>query len=147
MLSHKRLFALLLLCSCGLCSADTIVLKEGQRLTGDILAEKENQLIIDVGAAVLTIPKEKILQYQYSNTALTSDADVNNLPAATHRGEQADANEPQVQGRLYRTANLKKTTIEKCVETFSEAVVKVSSPAGLGSGFFINEDGYLITNY
>jgi serine protease Do len=29
----------------------------------------------------------------------------------------------------------------------SEAVVKVSSPAGTGSGFFINEDGFLITNY
>jgi serine protease Do len=139
MLNHKRLFAILLLCFCGLCSADTVVLKEGQRLTGDILAEKENQLIIDVGAAVLTIPKEKILQYQYSDTAPVASVDVNNL--------QAEANEPQVQGRLYRTANLKKTTIEKCVEAFSEAVVKVSSPAGLGSGFFINEDGYLITNY
>jgi serine protease Do len=42
---------------------------------------------------------------------------------------------------------LKKTTIEKCVEAFSEAVVKVLSPAGVGSGFFINEEGYLITNY
>ncbi len=29
----------------------------------------------------------------------------------------------------------------------SEAVVKVSTPAGLGSGFFINNEGYLITNY
>jgi serine protease Do len=26
-------------------------------------------------------------------------------------------------------------------------VVKVTSPAGLGSGFFINENGYLVTNY
>jgi serine protease Do len=52
-----------------------------------------------------------------------------------------------VSSRLYHTANLKKTTIEKCVEAFSEAVVKVSSPAGVGSGFFINEEGYLITNY
>jgi serine protease Do len=42
---------------------------------------------------------------------------------------------------------VEKTTIEKCVDAFSEAVVMVSSPAGMGSGFFINEDGYLITNY
>jgi len=48
---------------------------------------------------------------------------------------------------LYRTATLEKRTIEQCVESFSEAVVKVSSPSGIGSGFFINEQGYLITNY
>ena len=50
-------------------------------------------------------------------------------------------------GQLYHTAELRKTTIERCVDAYSEAVVKVSSPAGMGSGFFINEDGYLITNY
>jgi serine protease Do len=142
-ISHKCLCALLLLCARALCWADTIVLKEGQSLTGDILAERENQLIVDIGVAVLTIPKEKILEYEYTNTLEAGDIDVNSL--------DADANKPQsqrnVSGRLYHTANLKKTTIEKCVEAFSEAVVKVSSPAGAGSGFFINEEGYLITNY
>jgi serine protease Do len=48
---------------------------------------------------------------------------------------------------LYRTAQLKTRTIEQCVESFSPAVVKVSSPSGMGSGFFINEQGHLITNY
>jgi len=142
-INHKRLCALVLLCTCALSWADTVVLKEGQSLTGDILAERETQLIIDVGAAVLSIPKEKILEYRYSNTLEAGDIDVNGL--------DANADEPQprrdVSSRLYHTANLKKTTIEKCVEAFSEAVVKVSSPAGVGSGFFINEEGYLITNY
>jgi serine protease Do len=142
-IEYKCLCAFVLLLTCALSWADTVVLKEGQRLTGDILAEKENQLIIDVGAAVVTIPKEKILEYWYSSTLEPEDIDINNL--------NADTNEPQsrgdVSGRLYHTANLKKTTIEKCVEAFSEAVVKVSSPAGFGSGFFINEEGYLITNY
>ncbi|MDD5063772.1 MAG: trypsin-like peptidase domain-containing protein [Phycisphaerae bacterium] len=142
-ISHKCLCAIVLLCICAVSRADTVVLKEGQSLTGDILAEKENQLIIDVGAAVLAIPKEKILEYQYSNALKAGDIDVSGL--------DVNAGEPQPRGdgssRLYHTANLKKTTIEKCVEAFSEAVVTVSSPVGMGSGFFINEDGYLITNY
>ncbi|MBN1392351.1 MAG: trypsin-like peptidase domain-containing protein [Sedimentisphaerales bacterium] len=139
----KCVCAFLLFCVCGLSPADTIVLKEGQRLTGEILSEKEAQIVIDVGAAVLAIPKEKILEYRYADIFEPMEIDVNGL--------SADTNKPQSQGgasgRLYRTANLKKMSIEKCVEEFSEAVVKVSSPAGMGSGFFINEDGYLITNY
>ncbi|MFZ0033410.1 MAG: trypsin-like peptidase domain-containing protein [Sedimentisphaerales bacterium] len=142
-ISNKCLCVLLLLCSCALCRADTIILKEGQSLTGDILAERENQLIVDIGVTILTIPKDKILEYEYTKTLEAGGIDVNSL--------DADVNKPQsrrnVSGRLYHTADLKKTTIEKCVEAFSEAVVKVSSPAGTGSGFFINEEGYLITNY
>lgn len=119
--------------------ADTIVLREGQTLTGKILVEKEDRLYVDIGITVLAVPKGKILKYEYSETldaaAETNDSDPNTgLPQLP-------------QPNLYRTANLEKTTIEKCAEIVSEAVVKISSPAGSGSGFFINEDAYLITNY
>ncbi len=136
--------ALVLFCACALCWADTIVLKEGQTLTGDILAEKETQLIVDIGITVLTIPKENILEYEYSgDKSLEAEgADVNDV---NDLGVETD--KPRPAGQLYHTAELKKTTIERCVDAFSEAVLKVSSPAGMGSGFFINEDGYLITNY
>ena len=136
----KWLYILVGLWACALCLADTIVLKEGQRLTGDILAEKETQLYVDVGVTVLTIPKEDILEYEYTDELKIEDADFNDLYA------EIDKVQPSA-GQLYRTANLKKTTIEKCVDAFSESVVKVSSPAGMGSGFFLNEEGYLITNY
>jgi serine protease Do len=33
------------------------------------------------------------------------------------------------------------------VNQLGESVVQVRTPGGLGSGFFINEDGYLITNF
>ncbi len=146
MLKNKNsnyLCAVLLLCSCALCRADTIVLKEGQSLTGDILAEKETFVYMDIGVEVLKIPKEKILEYEYTfgeSTLQIKDANVNMFGAETDEPVQPPS-------QLYRTASLPKTTIEKCVDTFSEAVVKVSSPAGMGSGFFINEQGHLITNY
>jgi serine protease Do len=119
-------------------------LKEGQIITGKILVEKQTQLYVDIGISVLTIPKDKILEYKYSDATETkdSDADDDNVDTAT------DTQPVEiVSNQLYKTANLKKSTIEKCVDRVSEAVVKVSSPGGTGSGFFINEDGFLITNY
>ncbi len=98
---------------------------------------------MDIGITVLSIPREKILKYEYSKASKAANIDVNdaNGLAVAYSGPE------QPTGRLYRIANLKKTTIEKCVEAVSEAVVMVSSPAGIGSGFFINEEGFLITNY
>ncbi len=133
---------------CGLCLApdvlgDTVVLKEGQTLTGDILAEKETLVYLDIGVDVLTISKENILEYEYAKALEPEDVDADDLSVEADESQSRHA----ATSRLYRTADLKKTTIEKCVDEFSEAVVKVSSPAGVGSGFFFNEEGYLITNY
>jgi serine protease Do len=86
---------------------------------------------------VLTIGKEDVIEYEYTDTFELPVADAN----------EADANGLVDRSKLYRTGNPEKTTIEKCVDLISEAVVKVSSPGGMGSGFFINEDGYLITNH
>ena len=140
--NHKYLCTLVLLCSFAICRADRIVLKEGQIITGKIILEKQAQLYIDIGISVLTVPKDKILEYKYGDTTEAEDADAND--AGTEAALQPVDNAPD---RLYKIANLKKTTIEKSVDTVSEAVVKISCPGGTGSGFFINEDGFLITNY
>jgi len=136
------IFILISLFVCGLCAADTIVLKEGQTLTGDILVEKDDELVVDIGVAVLAIHKEEILQYEYTRADEEATVDSNDAAFET-TAEVVQAND----GRLYTQAKLAKTTIEECVDSVSEAVVKVSSPTGMGSGFFLNEDGYLITNY
>ena len=141
-INHTRLCALVLLCFCAHCWADRIVLKEGQIITGDILAEKQTQLYVDIGITVLTIPKEKILEYEYTDALEAENVDVGDISDS-----EVEAGAIGPGGQLYKTANLKKTTIERCMAAVSEAVVKVSSPLGTGSGFFINEDGFLITNY
>lgn len=119
---------------CGFCSADTVVLREGQQLTGKILADRQNLLYLDVGIDVLRIPRDSILEYEYTEDFSGKDAQSDTPPL------------PQT-GRLYATGSGGKMSIEKCVETVSEAVVKISTPAAMGSGFFINDQGYLITNY
>jgi len=116
--------------------ADKVVLKKGQLLTGDILAEKQSELVMDVGVEILIIPKDKILEYKYTNTYMLEE-----------EPNKVDIDGQKFAGQLYTVTSRQKTSIERCAEMVSEAVVKVSTPAGLGSGFFINNDGYLITNY
>jgi serine protease Do len=124
-------------------SADTVVLKQGQRLTGDILAEKKQTIILDVGVGVLSIPRKEIASYEYENETAESP----DKPADSNKPDPNRMQNKRPVGQLYHTAQLQKKTIEECVDKFSQAVVKVSSPAGMGSGFFINEEGFLITNY
>lgn len=141
--SRKWFCLFLLLCCYTPCRADKVVLKEGQTITGKIILEKPAQLYVDIGVTVLTIPKDKVLEFQYGEKteARQKRNSSANVPAA---GPPPVEN---ASGRLYKTAQLKKTTIEKSVEAVSEAVVKITSPGGTGSGFFINEEGFLITNY
>ncbi len=127
---------------CTSAAADTVVLKEGQRLTGDILAEKQSFIYLDIGVEILKLAKDSILEYSFDKEDLPGGNGAQDArPVADVNGAPSDP------AKLYRTADLKKTTIEKCVDRVSEAVVKVSTPAGMGSGFFINEEGYLVTNY
>jgi serine protease Do len=117
--------------------ADVVELKGWQKLIGDIVADKHERLYVDIGVTVIAVPKDDVLEYSYDETS-----EANDLSAQ----QPAEANQVTA-GRLYYTGNFQKKTIEQCVADVGEAVVKVSSPAGLGSGFFINEQGYLVTNY
>jgi serine protease Do len=135
--------AVVLLCACASCFADRIVLKEGQVITGDILAEKQEHLYVDIGITVLTIPKDKILTFEYTKEGAEAAGVIEEPEDEAGEGPKVTS----APARLYRTAELRKTTIEKAVAAVSESVVMISSPGGSGSGFFINDQGYLITNY
>ncbi len=125
--------------------ADVVVLKGGQKLVGDIVAERHEQIYVDVGVTVIAVPKEDVLEYHYDKVEEANDLAVKPQEGTRESGNQE--NEDSNRSRLYYTGKFQKRTIEQCVAEVGEAVVKVSSPAGMGSGFFINEQGYLITNY
>lgn len=116
--------------------ADTILLKSGASVTGDILADKDTHVVVDIGFTAIVIEKDKIASIQ---TDEISDTDPNKIDNP-ESGASIDST------RLYRTADLKPIPLQDGYKMVAEAVVKVSRPGGLGSGFFINEDGYLITN-
>jgi len=126
--------AALLGCGASLVSADTIQLKDAATITGKILAEKSDSLVVDVGYTALVIPRSAI-------TSITKAAAVNNATlaaAASPAGGQFYSADTRVSPAR---------DVSSLVKQIGEAVVQVKTPGGLGSGFFINEDGYLITNF
>src|SRR5262249_49155896 len=61
--------ALMLLCSFGITQGDTIQLKEKAAISGTILAEKKDQVAVDVGYTVLVIPRNEISKISKSDEA------------------------------------------------------------------------------
>ncbi|MGA3163828.1 MAG: trypsin-like peptidase domain-containing protein [Verrucomicrobiota bacterium] len=139
-MSLKKHFVLPVLLFCGLClaSADVIRLKDHASITGKILAEKPDSIIVDVGYTALVVPRSVI-----ANISRTSDA-VTQMASAT--GSLPNVNAP---AQFYYTGGRAAGArdVQDLVKQIGEAVVQVRTPGGLGSGFFINADGYLITNF
>ena len=133
-MSLKKQFALVALLGCGVCSprADTIQLKDTAAVTGKILAERADSLVVDVGYTVLVIPRSFITS--------VAKADVAGAAAAV---SVAGASQFYT-ARAHPAAT---RDVSSLVKQIGEAVVQVKTPEGLGSGFFLNEDGYLITNF
>lgn len=113
-----------------------IKMKAGGSVTGLILAEKEDQLVVDLGYTVLVIPRDKVLEIlkedskKVLNSKIPKDEEI--LKTELYFSY---VNPPQ------------KTDMKSLVQKVGQAVVQVKTPGGLGSGFFINESGHLITNY
>lgn len=118
-------------CSVTFLPADTIQLKDGS-VSGKILAEKPDSVVVDVGYTVLQIPRTAILGVSRVTTSATPTT------AA-----------PLASGQFYATDTRSAAVrdVSSLVKQIGEAVVQVKTPGGLGSGFFINRDGYLITNF
>ncbi len=133
MVLKKHLVLAALLVSGGqFVSADTIQLKDASAVTGKILAEKPEAVVVDVGYTVLVVPRAAIARVVKATETNPSVA----APVST--------------GGQFYAATTKSATardVSSLVKQIGEAVVQVKNPSGLGSGFFLNEDGYLITNF
>lgn len=141
-LLSARMFKGLLLSLLGLAlidvdvlRADEVKLKQNGRVTGKILAEKADRIFVDIGYTVVEIPRAQILEISKTAGDGTKKSVVAK-PKAKRRG-------------LYKTLTRRPAagTVRDLVKLLGESVVQVKTPSGLGSGYFLNEDGYLITNF
>ena len=112
---------------------ETLILKDGQRITGEVVAEKQNALYVDLGYDLLRIPRDQI-----SRRAKVDEA-------APCRVGRAQGLETDPSG-FFTTGVLKPSPVKELVSKFGEAVISIETPSGKGSGFIINKDGYAITN-
>jgi len=119
----------------ALAQGAVIVVRNGATLTAEVRQESAARVVVDLGYDVLSIPRRSIEE----------------LRAEEQPKDPNDANQPaanvQASDHLYSTAKLPAQSVKQLAERFGEGVVLVSSPSGLGSGFFINSAGYLITNF
>jgi serine protease Do len=125
--------------------AATVELKGKASVTGTILANKRDEIVVDIGYTVLVIPKSQVLKLLNDSEAKAS----NLTTSAAERPSARLAPDPVLEQGFYRTSGpgTREETVRELVDGLGEAVVQVRTPSGLGSGFFINPDGYLITNF
>ncbi len=119
--------AVITIASSAIGAPATVELSQGGSVRGEILADTVERVVVDLGFTVLTIPREAI-------TRVTKDAP--GAAAAIVHGDE-----------LFRLDPAARTqAVKDLVNGIGDRVVLVKTSGGLGSGFIIHEDGYLITN-
>jgi serine protease Do len=129
------------LIGCGLlpATADVVQLRDKASVTGKILAQKRDQVIVDIGYTVLVIPTSQILKISAANAPGSPVIATSATPPAA----------VETKSGIYQVAGTPPPIrdVRELIGQLGEAVVQVSTPSGLGSGFIINADGFLITNF
>lgn len=107
-------------------AADVVILKSGRKIEGDVVKRSDRRVWLDVGPDVLVFE-------------MTDVAEVQNAQGVSQIQRTEDT--------LFATAsNLPELSPREHAKIIGAAVIKVSTPGGLGSGVIINPQGYAITN-
>lgn len=108
--------------------AENVALRGGAKVQAPLLKDADNAVVLDLGFDVLRIPRDEVLAI-YANQQTAEDT----VPTDTNQ--------------LYAVESPARITTAEAAKLYAPAVVLVKTAKGLGSGFFINKKGYLITNF
>ena len=105
----------------------TVELNQGGAVKGELLSESSEKVVVDLGFTVLTVPRDAVTRILKEETKAA--------PAAEYNTD------------LFRTdPNARTQAVKDLVNAIGDRVTLIKTPSGLGSGFIIHPDGYLITN-
>ena len=139
-----------LLGTLAVAAADEVQLRDKSAVTGRILAEKSEQVFVDLGYTVIGVPRSEIVRIIRAGETPAAPKSSNGKKPATSGGA-ANVSTSSVRERkgLYQvnTTPPQERTVRELVAQLGEAVVQVRTPGGLGSGFLLNDEGHLITNF
>ena len=139
----------------GSAVGEVIQLRDKATVTGKVLVEKKDLIVVDIGYTVLTIPRNQIAKIvpddEVRPPANTRPSKGTSVPkrADTERPREPLPDLPESTGQLFQGPRTSATerSVRELVNQLGEAVVQVRTPGGMGSGFILNEEGYLITNF
>src|SRR5690606_32123335 len=113
----------------------------GGEVIGRLVKEVPDAVYIDIDPRIIEIPKASIVTRETPEQA----AERGTLPRA---GEVAGVCDPETGSLVFRAGNpAEKLTQPEIVARAKKCVVLISNPRGAGSGFIMNKQGAIITNY
>ena len=122
----------LVLAALPVAAQDEVVLGEGRLLRGSVVKETAEQVFVDVGPTIVTLPRASVLEIR---------KDVGALAGVETAGAEAPA-----EGQLFFRSARPELSVRENVERVGEGVVLVKVPGSLGSGFVISREGHVLTN-
>jgi len=123
-------------CWAGPVHAHTVILNGGSQVTAPLIKETVDTLFLDLGYDVLAIPKKMVAEI-ISIPIRDNQPALEDLPGTTG----------QTRGLVYNARTGNRLSTSEGVRLNGPCVVVVRSPGGTGSGFIVNNRGYLITNF
>jgi serine protease Do len=128
----------------GLLSAQTVVLKEGGTVQGEILRRRADAVFVDLGFTVLRIPSEAIASISVPPTQAPAPPDSDPTASAPETAPRISALPADL---FIEAKDPAERTVNDQVRLMGEAVVEIRTAIGLGSGFLINPQGFVVTNH
>ncbi len=113
-------------------------LKDGRIVKTDSITRSGSRLSYQQYGGTITIDLSEVEKIQYDQSAETDQA---NVPAAGKAGRNTDGGSMDLAAALFDQL-VPSTPVEQA----NLAVVTIITEAGQGSGFFVSEDGLIVTN-
>lgn len=148
----------------------TVSLVGGTKISGPLLRQNEEGIVLDLGYDVLHIPARRVLEVKKEGAKSVDPKTIDPKEgvAKPPQVKPSDVKPPEVKpvdvkpvgtsegpvvvvpandAALFTTGKLTAADVPELVRRHGDAVMMVKNASGRGSGFLISKQGHLITNY